>query len=79
MTDPYIIWPEKVKDATLGTEACLWTETIPQHRVISKLFPRIIVYSECAWSMPEDKSWHNFIRRKEHLEASGYLDFIKMS
>ena len=78
MTDPYIIWPEKVKDATLGTEACLWTETIPQHRVLAKLFPRISAYSECAWSMPENKSWHDFIQRKELLEAAGYPDFIKM-
>ena len=77
MTDPYIIWPEKVKDATLGTEACLWTETVPQHRVLAKMFPRIFAYSECAWSAPENKSWHDFIRRKERLEAAGYLDYIK--
>lgn len=77
MTDPYIIWPEKVKDGTLGTEACLWTETIPQHRVMSKLFPRIFAYSECAWSAPDNKSWHDFVRRKELLDASGYTDYIK--
>ncbi|MBE6388646.1 MAG: hypothetical protein E7043_00560 [Lentisphaerae bacterium] len=77
MTDPYIIWPEKVKDATLGTEACLWTETVPQHRVLAKLFPRIFAYSECAWSAPENKSWHDFQRRKELLEAAGYMDYIK--
>ena len=77
MTDPYIIWPERVKDGTLGTEACLWTETVPQHRVMSKLFPRIFAYSECSWSMPENKSWHDFVRRKELLDAAGFTDFIK--
>ena len=77
MTDPYIIWPERVKDGTLGTEACLWTETVPQHRVMSKLFPRIFAYSECTWSMLENKSWHDFVRRKELLDAAGFTDFIK--
>ena len=77
MTDPYIIWPEKVKDGTLGTEACLWTETVPQHRVMLKLFPRIFAYSECAWSSPEKKSWHDFVRRKELLDAAGFTDYIK--
>ena len=77
MTDPYIIWADQVKDHILGTEACLWTETIPQHRVFAKLFPRIIAYSECAWSKPEKKSWSDFIRRKELLEAAGYFDYMK--
>lgn len=77
MTDPYIIWPEKVKDVIVGTEACLWTETIPQHRIFAKLFPRIFAYSECAWSLPERKSWHDFTRRKSLLEASGYIDYVK--
>ncbi len=77
MTDPYIIWPDKVKDAIVGTEACLWTETIPQHRIFAKLFPRIFAYSECAWSMPERKSWNNFSRRKARLEAAGYTDYMK--
>ena len=77
MTDPYIIWPEKVKDAILGTEACLWTETVPQHRIIAKLFPRIFAYSECAWSMPEKKSYPDLRRREELLDAAGFTDFLK--
>lgn len=77
MTDPYIIWPEKVKDVIIGTEACLWTETIPQHRIFAKLFPRIFAYSECAWSSPERKSWHSFNQRKSLLEAAGYIDYVK--
>ena len=77
MTDPYIIWADKVKDNIIGTEACLWTETIPQHRIFAKLFPRIAAYSECAWSLPEKKEWQDFARRKELLEAAGYFDYVK--
>lgn len=77
MTDPYIIWADQIKDHILGTEACLWTETVPQHRVFAKLFPRITAYSECAWSMPEKKSWADFVRRKELLEAAGFFDYVK--
>lgn len=76
MTDPYIIWPDKVKDVIIGTEACLWTETIPQWRVIPKLLPRLYAYSECAWSMPEHKDYQDFCRRKELLEAAGYMDYL---
>jgi hexosaminidase len=72
MCDPYIIWPDKVKDAVLGTEACLWTETIPQWRVMQKLLPRLYAYSEAAWSEPGRKDYGSFVQRKELLEAAGY-------
>ena len=77
MTEPYIIWPKKVKNLMLGTEACLWTEAVPQHRVMSKIFPRIFAYSECAWSAPERKSYADLVRRRELLEASGLTDYLK--
>lgn len=76
MTDPHIIWADKVKDVIMGTEACLWTETIPQWRVIPKLLPRLYAYSECAWSAPERKTYTDFCRRKELLEAAGFMDFL---
>lgn len=77
MTDPYFKWYEQLKDTVLGLEACLWTETAPQHRIMSKLFPRIFAYAESAWSQEENKNWNDYLRRKNKLEASGYLDFIK--
>ena len=76
MTDPFIIWQDKVKDTIIGTEGCLWTETIPQWRVIPKLLPRLYAYSECAWSKPENKDYQDFCRRKELLEAAGYMDYL---
>lgn len=77
MTDPYIIWPDKVKDSILGAEACLWTETVPEWRVMQKILPRLPAYSECAWSRPEKKDCHDFARRKEHLEAAGYFELLR--
>ena len=76
MCDPYIIWPEKVKDFIIGTEACLWTETIPEWRVLAKTMPRIFAFSEAAWSLPEVKDYHNFAARKEMLEAAGYIEYL---
>ena len=76
MTDPFIIWADKVKDTIIGTEACLWTETIPQWRVIPKVLPRLYAYSECAWSKPENKDYQDFCRWKELLEAAGYMDYL---
>lgn len=72
MTDPYVIWPEKVKDVILGTEACLWTETVPQWRVIRKILPRLFAYSECAWSEPANKKYDQWLQRRELLQAAGY-------
>ena len=77
MTDPYIIWPEKVKDSILGMEACLWTELVPEWRVMQKILPRLPAYGECAWSRPEKKDFHDFARRKEYLEAAGYFELVR--
>ena len=76
MCDPYIIWPEKVKDFIIGTEACLWTETIPEWRIMAKTMPRFFAFSEAAWSLPEVKDYHNFAARKENLEAAGYIEYL---
>ena len=76
MCDPFIIWANKVKDTIIGTEACLWTETIPQWRIIPKLLPRLYAYSESAWSQPEKKNYSDFCRRKELLEAAGWMDYL---
>ncbi len=77
MADPYVIWENQLKNILLGPEACLWTETVPEWRVMQKIFPRLAAYSECAWSPADKKDWHDFLRRKEFLEAAGYSDYLK--
>jgi hexosaminidase len=79
MTDPHIIWQDKVKDTIIGTEACLWTETVPQWRIIPKMLPRLYAYSECAWSDPDKKDYADFCRRQELLAAAGYFDYLTIS
>lgn len=59
----------------LGTEACLWTETVPEWRVLSKINSRLTAFAENAWSQFEHKEWHDFQRRKLQLEAAGYGEF----
>ena len=73
MTDPHIIWPEKVADSVQGVEGCLWTETVPPWRVMAKLLPRLPALAECAWSPREGKDWADFARREAHLRAAGYF------
>ena len=76
MTDPFIIWQEKVKDVILGVEACLWTEVVPRHRILQKILPRLFAYSECAWSQPGNKDYVSFCQRKELLESAGFNTFL---
>ncbi len=77
LTDPYMVWQEKVEDHLLGLEACLWTETIPQWRVFSKLLSRLNAYSEAAWSNQVERNFDDFLRRENYLAAAGYSDLIK--
>lgn len=77
LCDPLGIWQEQLKDTILGTEACLWTETVPRWRVVEKILPRLWAYAECAWSAPEKKDWHDFAARKELLEAAGFGSWLE--
>lgn len=76
MTDPFMIWQEELKNTIIGTEACLWTERVPEWRLFPKIMPRIFAYAECAWSNPEQKDWYSFLRRREFLKASGYEEYL---
>ncbi|MBE6386006.1 MAG: hypothetical protein E7048_10155 [Lentisphaerae bacterium] len=73
-TEPYAAWEKEIGDLLLGPETCLWTETVPEHRVIAKLMPRLVAFSETAWCAAMRKEWFNYTRRKEVLEASGWFD-----
>ncbi len=75
--DPFVIWPEQLKDTIIGAEACLWTEMVPQWRVEAKTLPRLYAASECAWSEPARKDWFDFRRRRELLQAAGYEEFLR--
>lgn len=49
------------KENILGTEAPLWSETITNISELEYLaFPRIIGYSELAWTAPENRDWEDY-------------------
>lgn len=49
------------KENILGTEAPLWSETITNISELEYLaFPRMIGYSELAWTVPENRDWENY-------------------
>lgn len=75
--EPYGLWGDLVKDSIQGVEAALWTETVPEWQIMSKLFSRLPAYAECNWSMPERKDWFDFSRRKENLEGVGYYELLR--
>lgn len=62
----YVWTPEKYvkglpKDAILGIEAPLWSETISNITELEYLaFPRIIGYSELGWTTEENRDWENY-------------------
>ncbi len=78
-TEPYVAWEAELKNNNLllGTEACLWTEYVPEWRVLQKIISRIFAYSECAWSMPERKNFYTFLERKDVLETAGYHYYLR--
>ncbi len=77
MADPCVIWADEWKSALLGPEACLWTEYVPEWRIVQKILPRLGAYSETAWSLPEKKNWYDFLHRQEKLRAAGYEDYLR--
>ena len=77
MADPYVIWEKEWKDHLLGPEACLWTETVPEWRIMQKILPRLGAYAETAWSCPERKDWYDFLNRSNRLRAAGYEDYLR--
>jgi len=56
-----------VLENLLGGEACLWTEQIPQWRVLARLLPRMRAFSEALWCAPEQKDYQDFLERESHL------------
>ncbi|MBO5791354.1 MAG: family 20 glycosylhydrolase [Lentisphaeria bacterium] len=73
-TEPFAAWEKQIGDLLLGPETCLWTETVPDHRIFAKLLPRLIAFSETAWCRPAQKDWFSYIRRKDVLSAGAWFD-----
>jgi len=62
----------------LGMEAPIWTEGVPTKEALDYLtFPRILSYSEIAWSKRSNRNWDNF---KQRLSQHGArLDYSGIS
>ena len=50
------------------------TETVPEHRVIPKLLPRLCAFAETAWTQSDRRTWFNYTCRRETLTACGWFD-----
>ena len=70
-TEPFAGWENLRPGCMLGVEACLWTENVPARRLFHKVLPRLLAFSECAWSFPQQKSWDRFQKAVCLLQNSG--------
>jgi hexosaminidase len=53
----------------IGSEAPLWTEYVPEHKVMSKVFPRLLAFAEVVWSSRRVRDFSEFrLRMEPHLE-----------
>ena len=58
----------------LGSECCMWTEYAPQEVVDTRIFPRLLAFSEAVWSSGEKNYPYFWERTAEHyqrLQAAG--------
>jgi len=56
--------PEQ-SERVLGSEAPLWTEYVPESKVMSKVFPRMFAFAEVVWSQRQPRDFEEFRRRME--------------
>jgi hexosaminidase len=47
----------------LGSEACMWTEFVPEETIDHMLYPRLLALSEALWTHPHTKDFNEFIAR----------------
>lgn len=68
------------KKYIIGTECALWTEVVFQKDIQFQLFPRILAFSEAAWSPKDKKDYKNFVERvktiKPYINSIGF-EFTK--
>lgn len=72
---PFDGWITGAPGQFMGVEACLWTENIPERRVLAKLIGRLSAYSEVAWTQPYLKVFGDFKRRQIRQAYNGFTDF----
>ena len=61
------------RQAILGIEAPLWSETISNSSELEYLaFPRVIGHAELGWSLPEHRNWEDYKQRLSSQAA--FLD-----
>lgn len=59
----------------IGGEGCLWTEQIPEQRVLPRAVPRLRALSEILWADPAQKDFENFLLRERILIAGGLFPY----
>ncbi len=59
----------------IGGEGCLWTEQIPEQRVLPRAVPRMRALAEMLWTEPAGKDFENFLLRERLLIAGGLFPY----
>ena len=59
---------ENKRKYVIGSECALWTELVYENDIQYQLFPRILAFSEVAWSLPINKNYDNFFTRVQNIK-----------
>jgi alpha-L-fucosidase 2 len=65
---PAGLTPEQAR-LVMGSEAALWTEYVPEHKLTTKIFPRMFAFAEIVWSERQPRDFQEFKQRMTpHLQ-----------
>lgn len=71
MSNPASHMGEKLGNRLLGVDLPLWTEVVPEWRVGTKFFPRLVAGAEALW-ISHPKIFSEYLDRRQALEYAGY-------
>lgn len=73
--DPAAGVSDEAADLVLGGEGCIWTEQIPQWRLLPRAIPRLRALAEMLWSSSEQKDFEDFQLRERLLTGTDLYRF----
>ncbi|MCQ2397190.1 MAG: beta-N-acetylhexosaminidase [Lentisphaeria bacterium] len=71
MANPACHMEKVLGDRLIGGTLPLWTEVVPEWRVGTKLFPRLVAGAEALWTSHQ-KKYSDYLDRRQALEFAGY-------
>lgn len=71
MANPACHMEQVLGDRLIGIDLPLWTEVVPEWRIGTKFFPRLVAGAETCWTSHQ-KNYNEYLDRRQALEFAGY-------